>query len=79
METEKLVRMANQIGAFFASEPDRPVAVEGVTNHLRRFWEPRMRGQLLDHLDATGGAGLSPLVLDAVTTNRERLAGGVAR
>ena len=74
MNVDKLVRMANQIGAFFATEPDHAVAVESVTSHLRRMWEPRMRTELLDHVAATGGAGLSPLVLEAVTANRERLA-----
>lgn len=72
MEGEKLARMANQIGAFFEAEPDRSDAIEGVTSHLRRFWEPRMRRDLYRLLD-TGGDGLSPLVREAITRNRERL------
>ena len=43
MDGQKLVKMANQIAAFFAAEPDRKAAVEGVAGHLKRFWEPRMR------------------------------------
>ncbi|MSP54390.1 MAG: formate dehydrogenase subunit delta [Myxococcales bacterium] len=65
--------MANQIGAFFASEPDHALAVEGVASHLRRFWEPRMRHQLVAWVVDTGGPDLSPLVLEAVQTNRARL------
>lgn len=59
----KLVTMANQIAAFFASQPGEGQAAE-VAGHLRAFWEPRMIRRLLDHLDA-GGEGLSPLAREA--------------
>jgi formate dehydrogenase subunit delta len=52
--------MANDIANFFASEPERETAVAGVANHLRRFWDPRMRTQLVAHLQS-GGAGLSDI------------------
>jgi formate dehydrogenase subunit delta len=52
--------MANDIANFFASEPEREAAVAGVANHLRRFWDPRMRTQLVAHLQS-GGAGLSDI------------------
>lgn len=61
--TEKLVRMANQIATFFLSQPDA-VRVEGVANHINKFWEPRMRRELFDHIDK-GGEGLLPLVMEA--------------
>jgi hypothetical protein len=32
----KLARMANQIGSFFASEPDHALALEGIAWHLRQ-------------------------------------------
>ena len=73
MEIEKLARMANQVGAFFASEPDHDAALEGIASHLRRFWEPRMRLQLLAWVEETGAPDLSPLVLEAVRLHRERL------
>lgn len=60
---EKLVRMANQIASFFASQPEA-TRVDGVATHINKFWEPRMRRQLFEILDA-GGDGLDPLVLDA--------------
>lgn len=66
MDTRKLVKMANDIAAFFEAEPDRAAAVEGVAGHLRRFWEPRMRRELVAHVRATGGADLRPIVVDAV-------------
>ncbi|PPJ45333.1 formate dehydrogenase [Rhizobium sp. KAs_5_22] len=61
--TEKLVRMANQIATFFLSQPET-VRVEGVANHINKFWEPRMRRELFEHVDK-GGEGLLPLVMEA--------------
>jgi formate dehydrogenase subunit delta len=74
MEASKLVKMANDIGAFFEADPDPARAVAGVADHLRRFWDPRMRRALYAWLDESGGAGLRPLVLEAVTAQREKLA-----
>ncbi len=56
MKIEKLIYMANQIGKFFAAQGDEAM-VAGVADHLKKFWDPRMRAQILAHLDA-GGAGL---------------------
>jgi len=61
--TEKLVRMANQIATFFLSQPEA-VRVEGVATHINKFWEPRMRRELFEHIDQ-GGEGLLPLVMEA--------------
>jgi formate dehydrogenase subunit delta len=60
----KLVTMANQIATFFASQPHAD-AVAGVENHIRKFWDPRMRGKIQAHL-AQGGDGLSPLAREAI-------------
>jgi formate dehydrogenase subunit delta len=65
----KLVTMANQIAAFFATQPGTAQAAE-VAAHLRAFWEPRMLQALFTHVDA-GGEGLSPLVLQAVERLRQ--------
>lgn len=70
MEAAKLVHMANAIAAFFESDPDHAVALEGVTQHLKRFWEPRMRRELFAWFDEQAGAGLKPLVLEALRTRR---------
>ena len=64
MVPEKLVYMANQIGKFFASQRDRePVA--GIAEHIRMFWEPRMRTKIIAHLRA-GGEGLNDQVREAI-------------
>ena len=64
MNAARLTVMANQIGAFFRLQGEE-AAVAGVENHLRKFWDPRMRGQILDHLRA-GGEGLEPMVRTAI-------------
>jgi len=40
-------------------------AAKNVANHLRRFWDPRMRRQILAHY-REGGAGLHPLARSAI-------------
>jgi formate dehydrogenase subunit delta len=64
MSRPDLVYMANQIGKFFVSE-DRTTAVAGIADHLRKFWDPRMRAAIVAHLEA-GGEGLDPAVREAV-------------
>ncbi|QXP83938.1 formate dehydrogenase subunit delta [Methylococcus sp. ANG] len=70
MHSENLVKMANNISAFFQAEPDHAVAIQGVVDHLHKFWEPRMRRQIIAHLQA-GGEGLSALAREAVTVLRD--------
>lgn len=71
MNPDTLIRMANQIGAFFEAMPDREQAVKDIASHLRRTWDPRMRTQLLSALDGAGAAKLKPLVRDAVIALRQ--------
>ncbi len=62
---EKLVKMANDISAFFQGDPDPAAALQGMVEHLRKFWEPRMRQAIVAYYRA-GGEGLSDLAKDAV-------------
>ena len=64
MSPEKLVYMANQIGQFFAHRPEEQ-AVADTADHLKKFWDPRMRKAIVDYVEA-GGEGLQPIVLKAV-------------
>jgi formate dehydrogenase subunit delta len=68
VDIRKLVKMANAIGTFFEADPERTAAVEGIAGHLQKFWEPRMRRELLAHVEQTGGSDLKPVVLEAVRT-----------
>ena len=61
---ERLVYMANQIAQFFAAQK-HDEAVKGVSEHIAKFWDPRMRQRIRAHLTA-GGAGLSPLAREAI-------------
>ncbi|KIZ39039.1 MULTISPECIES: formate dehydrogenase subunit delta [Rhodopseudomonas] len=68
MSPDNLVHMANQIGTFFKSQ-GADATVPGITEHIRKFWDPRMRTAILAHLDA-GGEGLQPEVRSAVEALR---------
>jgi formate dehydrogenase subunit delta len=69
MGSDNLIRMANSIGDFFESMPDRDEALEATAMHMRKFWVPEMRRQLLAKLDA-GGHGASDIVVQAVKRHR---------
>ena len=65
MDIGRLVAMANDIAAFFDAEPDKAVAAEGVRFHLVRFWDPRMRREIIAHVHS-GGEGLTPTAKSAI-------------
>ena len=69
MDIERLVAMANDIAAFFDAEPDKAVAAEGVRFHMSRFWEPRMRRAIIEHVQK-GGAGLTPTARAGIEQTR---------
>ncbi len=62
MSPDKLAYMANQIGKFFAHKP-HDIAVAAIADHIRKFWDPRMRSEILVHFDAVQ---LDPSVREAV-------------
>jgi len=66
MSPDRLIYMANQIGKFFQSQ-GQDKAVPGIAEHIKKFWDPRMRRAIFAHLEA-GGAGLDPPVRDAIAT-----------
>ena len=66
---DQLVYMANQIARELGSQcPDRPVAA--TRDHLRQFWDPRMRQAIVAYLDG-GGEHLSDSARDAIGLLRE--------
>jgi formate dehydrogenase subunit delta len=66
MNIDLLVKMANEIGDFFAGTTDKDGAARDVANHLKRYWEPRMRAQMLKYYEERSGAGLSDIAKSAV-------------
>lgn len=74
MHVEQLVTMANQIGQFYESLPDRDEGKTSIADHIRRFWDPRMRRAMLAHMADHGGQGLDPLVHEALLANQSKWA-----
>lgn len=71
MNIEHLIHMANQIGEFFEGEPDQEAAANAVASHLKRFWDPRMRREILHYAEDRGGTELRDIVRRAITLNRD--------
>ena len=69
-QDDNLTRMANQIGTFFESMPDREEALEGIATHLKNFWDPRMRREFLARVDAANPSDIADIVLAAVRAHR---------
>jgi formate dehydrogenase subunit delta len=67
MNIEHLVAMANDISAFFDGEVGPQEAPASIALHITRYWDPRMRAQIISHA-AQGGAGLGVSALAAVRT-----------
>ncbi len=65
MDIHHLVKMANEIGGFFASTPDHEEGVNSIAQHLKNFWDPRMRRQIIEYAGRDDG-DLTPIVREAV-------------
>lgn len=71
MQPNKLVYMANQIGKYFAHQGgDRAPA--SVADHIQKFWEPRMRHEIVRYVSG-GGGGLDPFVKTAIGIVAQKL------
>jgi formate dehydrogenase subunit delta len=66
MKADYLVNMANDIGAFFVGEAGVAEAPKNIASHITRFWDPRMRREIIAHYQSSGGAGLSDVSLKAI-------------
>jgi formate dehydrogenase subunit delta len=64
MNQDRLIKMANQIATFFVTQPGDQAA-KATAEHIRSFWDPRMRRGIIEHV-ASGGEGLDPAALAAV-------------
>jgi formate dehydrogenase subunit delta len=65
MDIDHLVKMANQIGEFFEKATTREEAISSVAQHLRNFWEPRMRQEIIAYANR-GDGELKDIVREAV-------------
>ena len=62
---DHLIQMANDIGNFFRSSPQREDAIAGIANHIASFWTKRMREKLMKHMEQ-GEHGLDELPFEAL-------------
>jgi formate dehydrogenase subunit delta len=74
MNKDNLIHMANQIGQFFESMPDRAEAEAGIAAHLKKFWDPRMRKAFLAAIDDQSAEGLRDIVKTTVALHRAEIA-----
>jgi formate dehydrogenase subunit delta len=58
--------MANDIGAFFATEDNETLAAASIHQHIQRYWDGRMKARMVEHFNETNGAGLEGAVRAAV-------------
>ena len=65
MNIHHLVKMANEISAFWDGEAGLAEAPKSVAAHLKRYWDPRMRAQMVEHY-RTGAGGLCDTARAAV-------------
>ncbi len=61
MDLERLSYMANQIARNFAAQGEE-AAIAATAEHIRLFWDPRMRAQIL----AGDRSALSSIAAEAV-------------
>ncbi len=66
MNIDLLIKMANEISAFFATESLPERAPADVAAHLIRYWDPRMRAQIVTYYEERHGAGLEDIARSAV-------------
>jgi formate dehydrogenase subunit delta len=66
---DRLVRMANQIGDFYASMPERE-ATAGAASHLCLYWTPKMIREIIAFADE-GHPGLNAVAARAVQSLKE--------
>jgi formate dehydrogenase subunit delta len=75
MNIDLLIKMTNQITEFWEGEAGHDVAVKEVATHLRRYWEPRMRAQMITYYHERKGSGLNEIALEAVGVLATQAAG----
>jgi formate dehydrogenase subunit delta len=71
MNIDLLIKMANQISEFFQGVSP-PQAAADVATHLTRYWEPRMRKQIIAYCEERHGAGLTSTAIAAVQILRQQ-------
>jgi len=61
MDASHLIYMANQIARNLAAQGE-DAAISGTAQHIRDFWDPRMKATLFSH----DRSGLDPIARSAI-------------
>jgi formate dehydrogenase subunit delta len=72
MNIDLLIKMANQISEFFQGTTEPAQAAADVATHLRRYWDPRMRKQIIAYCEERHGAGLTSTAIAGVQLLRQQ-------
>jgi formate dehydrogenase subunit delta len=70
---DNLIKMANQIGSFFETMPDRQQAQIDIAKHIKNFWALRMREALMKYVNQHDGADLIAIVLETLRSRPEAI------
>ncbi|MDY7545201.1 formate dehydrogenase subunit delta [Glaciimonas sp. CA11.2] len=73
MNVHHLIKMANQIGSFFETMPNRPQAMTDFAMHIKRSWEPRMRSALLKYADEQEENELTDMVRQSIREHADAM------
>jgi formate dehydrogenase subunit delta len=65
MDIQRLVKMLNEIAVFFDGAAGAEQAPQEIATHLKKYWDPRMRQQIIEHC-RHGAVGLSNVARAAV-------------
>lgn len=77
MSPDKMRYQANQIATFFASQPEDE-QIEGVADHINKFWDPRMRAKLFELADESTEGFRPTLVAALALINRPEKVGSAS-
>lgn len=65
-ELNHLIKMINQISNNIAPGEDDNVAAPKVADHIKRFWAPHMKQQVIEYAQ-NDGAELQPTAMAAIS------------
>ena len=72
MNIDLLIKMANQISEFFQGVSASDQAAADVATHLTRYWDPRMRKQIVAYCEERHGAGLTDTAIGGIQILKQR-------
>lgn len=66
MRTEYIIKQANQIASFYEGMPDSVQSLRDFVTHVTKFWDPRMRQDLIRIMQSPESATAHEMVRRAV-------------